>query len=85
MDLKNKGVEEVLRIARQLYTREGYFARFHELCLINQYSTYKSNWHLLEIEHFAVFGCYRYEDYNNFRVAKKQYQDKLKKVSLTNR
>jgi hypothetical protein len=71
-------VQEALSLVRRLYSREGYFSRFLELCAENPQSTYKAVYHLIEGEYFSLFGTFRYIDYNSFRHAKHAYFKSLK-------
>lgn len=70
--------EQSLELAKRLYSRSGYFGRFLELCQENPDITYKAVYHLLEMEHFAIFDCFRYVDYNSFRRAKFEHFKKSK-------
>jgi len=65
--------KRILHLARSLYTRNGYFERFFEICQENPGMTYKACYHQLEIEHFDIFSDYRYIDYDSFRKAKARH------------
>jgi len=69
-------IEAVLKQVQQMYSKDGYFKRFEQLCQEYPYNTYKANFHLLEMEFFELFAANRY-DYNTFRNLKSQRQNKL--------